>query len=159
MEAKRQPSRGGHLFSVAEFFSFPKEIAVGQIGVGVAQFSERVPDKFIPRRIRYATFRAPRIERCAHIIENMVGKYGKELFAHGFVGRKFERTRKSFQIRSEHRRDGDLFVFDLLGLPLAVDGNDKIPFDARGRILVRAQSTVFDYFIKMRQRYTAIYGG
>ncbi|MDE7216436.1 MAG: hypothetical protein K2O08_06470 [Clostridia bacterium] len=27
-----------------------------------------------------------------------------------------------------------------------------------GRILERAQSTVFEYFIKMRQRYTAIYG-
>lgn len=27
-----------------------------------------------------------------------------------------------------------------------------------GRILARAQSTVFEYFIKMRQRYTAIYG-
>ncbi len=27
-----------------------------------------------------------------------------------------------------------------------------------GKILSRAQSTVFEYFIKMRQRYTAIYG-
>ena len=27
-----------------------------------------------------------------------------------------------------------------------------------GRVLERAQSTVFEYFIKMRQRYTAIYG-
>ncbi|MCI6734111.1 MAG: hypothetical protein MR437_03435, partial [Clostridiales bacterium] len=27
-----------------------------------------------------------------------------------------------------------------------------------GRVLSRAQSTVFEYFIKMRQRYTAIYG-
>ncbi len=27
-----------------------------------------------------------------------------------------------------------------------------------GRILERAQSTVFEYFIKIRQRYTAIYG-
>lgn len=27
-----------------------------------------------------------------------------------------------------------------------------------GRILERVQSTVFEYFIKMRQRYTAIYG-
>lgn len=27
-----------------------------------------------------------------------------------------------------------------------------------GRILERAQSTVFEYFIKMRQRYAAIYG-
>ena len=27
-----------------------------------------------------------------------------------------------------------------------------------GRVLSRATSTVFEYFIKMRQRYTAIYG-
>jgi len=27
-----------------------------------------------------------------------------------------------------------------------------------GRILERAQSTVFEYFIKMRKKYTAIYG-
>ena len=27
-----------------------------------------------------------------------------------------------------------------------------------GRVLSRAQSTVFEYFIKMRQRYIAIYG-
>ena len=27
-----------------------------------------------------------------------------------------------------------------------------------GRILERAQSTVFEYFIKMRQRYAAVYG-
>ncbi len=27
-----------------------------------------------------------------------------------------------------------------------------------GRILARAQATVYEYFIKMRQRYTAIYG-
>ena len=27
-----------------------------------------------------------------------------------------------------------------------------------GRVLSRAQSTVFEYFLKMRQRYTAIYG-
>lgn len=27
-----------------------------------------------------------------------------------------------------------------------------------GKVLARAQSTVFEYFIKMRQRYTAIYG-
>lgn len=27
-----------------------------------------------------------------------------------------------------------------------------------GRVLSRAQATVYEYFIKMRQRYTAIYG-
>ena len=34
-----------------------------------------------------------------------------------------------------------------------------LSFPEIGRILERAQSTVFEYFIKMRQRYTAIYGG
>ena len=27
-----------------------------------------------------------------------------------------------------------------------------------GRVLSRVQATVYEYFIKMRQRYTAIYG-
>ena len=33
-----------------------------------------------------------------------------------------------------------------------------LSFPEIGRVLSRAQSTVFEYFIKMRQRYTAIYG-
>ena len=33
-----------------------------------------------------------------------------------------------------------------------------LSFPEIGRVLERAQSTVFEYFIKMRQRYTAIYG-
>ena len=33
-----------------------------------------------------------------------------------------------------------------------------LSFPEIGRVLSRAQSTVFEYFIKMRQRYTTIYG-
>lgn len=33
-----------------------------------------------------------------------------------------------------------------------------LSFPEIGRVLSRAQSTVFEYFIKMRKRYTAIYG-
>ena len=33
-----------------------------------------------------------------------------------------------------------------------------LSFPEIGRVLSRAQSTVFEYFIKMRQRYMAIYG-
>ena len=34
----------------------------------------------------------------------------------------------------------------------------ELSYPEIGRVLTRAQSTVFEYFIKMRQRYTAIYG-
>lgn len=33
-----------------------------------------------------------------------------------------------------------------------------LSFTEIGRIISKAQSTVFEYFIKMRQRYTEIYG-
>ena len=62
----------------------------------------------------------------------------------------------------------DYTLYDQIIENLNLTENMKIALDCRmagmsfpeiGRILERAQSTVFEYFVKMRQRYTAIYGG
>lgn len=61
----------------------------------------------------------------------------------------------------------DYTVYDKIVASLNLTDNMRIALECRikglsypeiGRILERAQSTVFEYFIKMRQRYTAIYG-
>lgn len=61
----------------------------------------------------------------------------------------------------------DYTVYDSIVDSLNLTDNMKIALECRqnglsypeiAAILERAQSTVFEYFIKMRQRYTAIYG-
>lgn len=61
----------------------------------------------------------------------------------------------------------DYTVYDSIVESLNLTDNMRIALECRqsglsypeiGRVLSRAQSTVFEYFIKMRQRYTAIYG-
>lgn len=61
----------------------------------------------------------------------------------------------------------DYTLYDRIVASLNLTDNMRIALECRikglsypeiGRILERAQSTVFEYFIKMRQRYTAIYG-
>lgn len=61
----------------------------------------------------------------------------------------------------------DYTVYDKIVESLNLTDNMRIALECRikglsfpeiGRVLSRAQSTVFEYFIKMRQRYMAIYG-
>lgn len=61
----------------------------------------------------------------------------------------------------------DYTVYDKIIENLNLTDNMRIALDCRmaglsypeiGRILERAQSTVFEYFTKMRQRYSAVYG-
>ena len=50
-------------------------------------------------------------------------------------------------------------IQDYTNMRIALECRIKgLSFPEIGRILERAQSIVFEYFIKMRQRYTAIYG-
>lgn len=69
------------------------------------------------------------------------------------------------EIREEAEQDYTLY--DKIVESLNLTDNMKLALECRifglsypeiGRILERAQSTVFEYFIKMRQRYVAIYG-
>ncbi len=61
----------------------------------------------------------------------------------------------------------DYATYDAIVGSLNLTENMRIALECRikglsyseiGRVLSRAQSTVFEYFIKMRQRYIAIYG-
>lgn len=71
----------------------------------------------------------------------------------------------SIEIKEETQYD--YTVYDKIVESLNLTDNMKFALECRiaglsypeiGRILERAQSTVFEYFIKMRQRYIAIYG-
>ena len=71
----------------------------------------------------------------------------------------------SYDIKEEVEQDYTLYEKIISSLNLTE--NMRIALECRqnglsypeiGRVLSRAQSTVFEYFIKMRQRYTAIYG-
>lgn len=71
----------------------------------------------------------------------------------------------SIEIKEEVEQDYALA--DKIVQSLNLTDNMRVALECRmsglsypeiGRILARAQSTVFEYFIKMRQRYTTIYG-
>ena len=71
----------------------------------------------------------------------------------------------SYEIKEEVSQD--YITYDKIVDSLNLTENMRIALECRikglsypeiGRILSRAQSTVFEYFIKMRQRYTTIYG-
>ena len=71
----------------------------------------------------------------------------------------------SYEIKEEVSQDYTLYEKIVSSLNLTE--NMRIALECRqnglsypeiGRVLSRAQATVYEYFIKMRQRYTAIYG-
>ena len=71
----------------------------------------------------------------------------------------------SYEIKEEVAQD--YTVYDIIVESLNLTENMRIALECRqnglsypeiGRVLSRAQATVYEYFIKMRQRYMAIYG-
>ena len=71
----------------------------------------------------------------------------------------------SYEIKEEVSKE--YTAYDKIVDSLNLTENMRIALECRikglsypeiGRVLSRAQSTVFEYFIKMRQRYIAIYG-
>lgn len=71
----------------------------------------------------------------------------------------------SYEIKEEVAQD--YTVYDTIVESLNLTDNMRIALECRqnglsypeiGRVLSRAQATVYEYFIKMRKRYTAIYG-
>ncbi len=71
----------------------------------------------------------------------------------------------STELKEEVRQD--YTVYDKIVESLNLTGNMRVALECRmaglsypeiGSILGRVQSTVYEYFTKMRQRYTAIYG-
>lgn len=71
----------------------------------------------------------------------------------------------SYEIKEKVTQD--YTIYDKILESLNLTDNMRVAFECRikglsypeiGRILSRAQSTVFEYFIKMRRRYMVIYG-
>ena len=81
----------------------------------------------------------------------------------GFESRSAKRT----VIRNKRRSRTRYTLYEKIVSSLNLTENMRIALECRqnglsypeiGRVLSRAQATVYEYFIKMRQRYTTIYG-
>ena len=90
-------------------------------------------------------------------------RYGKPL--NDVIGYSEKASEPSYEIKEEVAQDYNLYEKIVSSLNLTE--NMRIASERRikglsypeiGRILSRAQSTVFEYFIKMHQRYATIYG-
>lgn len=69
-------------------------------------------------------------------------------------------------LRNKRRSSQDYTLYEKIVSSLNLTENMRIALECRqnglsypeiGRVLSRAQATVYEYFIKMRKRYTAIY--
>ena len=70
-----------------------------------------------------------------------------------------------YEIKEEVTQD--YTIYEKIASSLNLTENMRIAWECRqnglsypeiSRVLSRAQATVYEYFIKMRQRYTAVYG-
>ena len=87
-----------------------------------------------------------------------------------FITNGFTEKPKSFYVDINGNKEEvtqDYTLYEKIVSSLNLTENMRIALECRqnglsypeiGRVLSRTQSTVFEYFIKMRQRYTTIYG-
>ena len=77
-----------------------------------------------------------------------------------------EKAKMKIETIAEETEEEDYSIVDAVVASLSLTENMNLALDYRmsgmsypdiGRMLSRATSTVYEYFIKMRQRYTAIY--
>ena len=77
-----------------------------------------------------------------------------------------EKANMKIEAMAEETEEEDYSIVDAVIASLNLTENMNLALDYRmsgmsypdiGRMLSRATSTVYEYFIKMRQRYTAIY--
>lgn len=97
------------------------------------------------------------------IHQNPISKFSNKL-KYAFQVRT-PASEPSYEIKKEVAQDYSLYEKIIASLNLTE--NMRIALECRqnglsypeiGRVLSRAQATVYEYFIKMRQRYMAIYG-
>ena len=97
---------------------------------------------------------------------NLVGRDSRDAYRNISLEALTPVSEPVVEIKEEAEQDYTLH--DQIIENLNLTDNMRVALDCRmagmsypeiGRILERAQSTVFEYFVKMRQRYTAIYGG
>ena len=124
-------------------------------------FGEYLDDfLYISKRGKWITIKV----ECYLIIERaLCGKYRA---MQKYV--KLEKAKMKTGNAAEETEEEDYSFVDAVVASLNLTENMNLALDYRmsgmsypdiGRMLSRATSTVYEYFIKMRQRYSAIYGG
>ncbi len=102
---------------------------------------------------------------CIRKMMKLINRDTRDYFRHTDIDNITAENEPLIEMREEI--NNDYTQCDEIVENLNLTDNMKLALECRmaglsypeiGRILERAQSTVFEYFIKMRQRYTAIYG-
>ena len=107
------------------------------------------------------TVRIACIKRMMKLINRKWSDYYRCMSADDLTPANEPRTEMAWE------QEQDYTLYDRIVASLNLTDNMRVALECRikglsypeiGRVLERAQSTVFEYFIKMRQRYVAIYG-
>lgn len=102
---------------------------------------------------------------CIRKMMKLINRDSRDYYRHTDIDNITPENEPLIEMREEI--DSDYSQCDEIVENLNLTDNMKLALECRmaglsypeiGRVLERAQSTVFEYFIKMRQRYTAIYG-
>lgn len=102
---------------------------------------------------------------CVRTLSKLITRKTSDYFRSVSLDALTSVSEPSYEIKEEVAQDYTLYEKIVKSLNLTE--NMRIALDCRqnglsypeiGRVLSRAQATVYEYFIKMRQRYTAIYG-
>ena len=102
---------------------------------------------------------------CIRKMMKLINRDTRDYYRHTDIDNISEKDEPLIELREEN--DDDYTQCDEIVENLNLTDNMKLALECRmaglsypeiGRILGRVQSTVYEYFIKMRQRYTAIYG-
>ena len=102
---------------------------------------------------------------CIRKMMKLINRDSRDYYRHTDIDNITPENEPLIEMREEI--DSDYSQCDEIVENLNLTDNMKLALECRmaglsypeiGRVLERAQSTVFEYFIKMRQRYVAIYG-
>lgn len=102
---------------------------------------------------------------CIRKMMKLINLNTRDYYRHTDIDDMTPENEPLIELREE--LDSDYTHYDEIVENLNLTENMKLALECRmaglsypeiGRILNRVQSTVFEYFVKMRQRYTAIYG-
>ncbi len=102
---------------------------------------------------------------CIRKVTKLINRKSRDSYRNVSIEALTPKSEPTIEIKEEVKQDYE--QCDKIVESLNLTDNMRIALECRmaglsypeiGRILERAQATVYEYFIKMRQRYTAIYG-
>ncbi len=102
---------------------------------------------------------------CIRKVTKLINRKSRDSYRNVSIEALTPKSEPTIEIKEEVKQD--YTQCDKIVESLNLTDNMRIALECRmaglsypeiGRILKRAQATVYEYFIKMRQRYTAIYG-